>query len=342
MRNCRRKLSISLIIIFLLNILLSYNANAIDNSNNNKQLMRICEQVTKEPIDKNKVKDLVANGLSTEDAKFYLQFDRIVDILEKEEITIKLCEGYEEISDRDFAENQNYYRKKILEGDERAIIKALKTLNNLFLGQEYAEKLISTYSNKDTYEVVYPDGTKIIYTSKLKDLNEKRNEGINDLDSQCYINLKADEYKETLMDDGIAYSYEGIGAREGEWSFQSGLSYSKVYLYTEFILGEDNKSYITYARGGQSSYGVVNIANSTGATISRQQSEGKYNLPAEARNEVIFNVTGSFGGNFLALSLSVNPGANWTQYVVFRIFNPEEIDGDNYGARYTWHAAAFK
>lgn len=342
MKNCRRKLSISLIIIFLLNILLSCNANAIDNSNNNKQLMRVCEQVAGETVDKNKVKELVANGLSTEDAKFYLQFDRIVDILEKEQIIIKLCEGYEEISDRDFAENQNYYRKKILEGDEGALIKALSTLNNLFLGQEYAEKLINTYSNKDTYEVVYPDGTKIIYTSKLKDLNEERNEEINDLDSQCYINLNIDEYKETLMDDGIAYYGEGIGAREGEWSFQSGLSYSKVYLYTEFIFGEDNKSYITYARGGQSSYGVVNIANSTGGTISRQQSEGKYNLPAEARNEVIFNVTGAFGGNFLALSLSVNPGANWTQYVVFRIFETEEIGEGNYGARYTWHAAAFK
>jgi len=147
-------------------------------------------------------------------------------------------------------------------------------------------------------------------------------------------------YEEILMEEGVSYAYGKVEAKEAEWCFESELSYSKIHLYTEFLLGTDKISKINYARGGQSSYGVVNIANSTGATISRTYSEGK-DIPAEARNEVIFTVTGSFGASFLILSIGANPGYNWTQYIIFRLYEVEKID-DKYGAHYKWYAAEFK
>ena len=142
------------------------------------------------------------------------------------------------------------------------------------------------------------------------------------------------------MDDGLTYAYEKLSSREGEWSFESGVSFSKVYLYSEFELNDEGVSTIRYARGGQASYGIINIANSTGATISRAVSQGK-DLPAEARNEVVFTVSGSFGASFLSLSISVEPGMNWTQYIIFRLYEPEMV-GDYYASRYEWYAADYK
>lgn len=312
-------------------------------------------------ISKEEIKELVDEGLSSKDAEYYIKLNKIVMMLEEENIEVNLDKGIEDITDRDFINNKAYYRDKILEGDKIALKKALKSLDNIINGCEYTNRIISTFSDKTAYEIIYPDGTKVAYDTKVKE-NEKKS--LIERQEQKHLKNKSekaennighmkDEYKkkdlykpiklgyeETIMDKGITFAYENLGSREGEWSFESGVAFSKVYLYTEFQLGEDRVSTIKYARGGQSSYGIVNIANSTGAIIARAKSLGE-ELPAEARNEVIFTVSGSFGATFLILSLSVEPGMNWTQYIIFRLYEPKKID-EYYGAEYEWYAAEYK
>lgn len=313
----------------------------------NTELLEICEEARNMNINDYELKDLINSGLSKEDALYYFKVDKIVKLLEERKLEISLSDNIEEITDEEYINNLDYYREKVLQGDEVALKKAIKSLDNLFKGEKYAEKLVNTFSNINKYEIIYPDGTKIIYNAKIIsddyiDIEGRAEETFKKESNKFSLNNSYEGgYEEVLMDEGITYANGNLGAREAEWAFQSGLSYSKVYLYTEYILEDDKTAYITYARGGQSSYGVVNIANSTGAIISRVKNEGR-KLPAEARNEVIFTVTSAFGATFLVLSMSLNAGLNWTQYIIFRLNEVEEMYEGFYGAKYTWHAAAYK
>lgn len=325
------------------------------------EIKYICEEVRSMDIGEEEVHELVIQGLTKSDAEYYIRLDKIVSLLEQENIEVKLDEDIEDISDREFFNNQSYYREKILQGDKVALKKALKSVDNIINGSEYTEKIISAFSDKASYEIIYPDGSRIFYNTKVKESEKKalierqQQKGLKSKISENADNIGNNNdykgkhpiykpvklgYEETIMDQGVTFAYENLGSRDGEWSFESGLSFSKVYLYTEFQLSDNGVSTIKYARGGQSSYGIVNIANSTGAVISRTTSEGS-DMPAEARNEVIFTVSGSFGASFLILSLSVEPGMNWTQYIIFRLYEPRKIE-EYYGAEYKWYAAEFK
>lgn len=300
-----------------------------------KRIIEICDEVRTTPVDEEELLKLTREGLCKEDAEFYIKLDEIVERLEQCDLEVILDNSIEDITDKDFRNNKEYYRNQILKGDKVALKKAFKSLKNIFSEEEYTEKVINTFANKSAYEIIYPDGSKITYNTKnsqRENLNREKNIKKPVMDNKGY--------EEILMEEGVSYAYGKVEAKEAEWCFESELSYSKIHLYTEFLLGTDKISKINYARGGQSSYGVVNIANSTGATISRTYSEGK-DIPAEARNEVIFTVTGSFGASFLILSIGANPGYNWTQYIIFRLYEVEKID-DKYGAHYKWYAAEFK
>ncbi len=300
-----------------------------------KRIIEICDEVRTTPVDEEELLKLTREGLDKEDAEFYIRLDEIVERLEQCDLEVILDNSIEDITDKDFRNNKEYYRNQILKGDKVVLKKAFKSLKNIFSEEEYTEKVINTFANKSAYEIIYPDGSKITYNTK----NSQR-ENLNGEKNIKKPVMSNKGYEEILMEEGVSYSYGKAETKEAEWSFESELSYSKIHLYTEFLLGTDKISKINYARGGQSSYGVVNIANSTGATISRTYSEGK-DIPAEARNEVIFTVTGSFGASFLILSIGANPGYNWTQYIIFRLYEVEKIDV-KYGAHYKWYAAEFK
>lgn len=303
--------------------------------NDDKRIIEICDEVRTTPVDEEELLKLTMEGLGKEDAEFYIRLDEIIERLEECDLEVILDNSIEDITDKDFRNNKEYYRNQILKGDKVALKKAFKALKNIFSGEEYTEKVINTFANKSAYEIIYPDGSKITYNTKNSQRENLNRE--NNIKKPVISNAG---YEEILMEEGVSYAYGKVEAKEAEWSFESELSYSKIHLYTEFLLGTDKISKINYARGGQSSYGIVNIANSTGATISRTYSEGK-DIPAEARNEVIFTVTGSFGASFLILSIGANPGYNWTQYIIFRLYEVEKID-DKYGSHYKWYAAAYK
>lgn len=355
MKNTYKILLLTIVVAMIINITSPVWARGI-GENNDDRIKELCREVRQQNIEE-EVKSLSEDGMSREDAEYYIRLNNLVKQLENHNIEVLIDEGVEDISDQDFLINKAYYREKILQGDKKALKKALKSLDSLINGSEYAERVINTFSDKAAFQIIYPDGSKISYDTRSKESHERaaderelqRQGGASarSLGSSIDSFKKKKQYKpvklgyeESIMDEGITYAYDTVGWREGEWSFESGLSFSKVYLYTEFQLGRDGISKIKYARGGQSSYGIVNIANSTGAVISRPFSQGE-ELPAEARNEVIFTVSGSFGASFLILSLSVEPGMNWTQYIIFRLYDSEKIEGE-YAAKYEWYAAEFK
>ncbi len=336
-----KKLKVIVFIILITSFIFNSPIEVLALQNNKEKdderiIIQICNEVRNSPVDEEKLLKLTKEGLSKDDAEFYIRLDEIVERLEECDLEVILDNSIEDISDREFRNNKEYYRNQILKGDKVALKKAFKSLKNIFSGEEYTEKVMNNFTNKAAYEIIYPDGSKIIYNTKKlekKSLNKDESHSRKPIISNL-------AYEEMIMEEGVSYSHGNIEAKEAEWSFESGLSYSKVYLYTEFLLGKDKISKISYARGGQSSYGIVNIANSTGSTVSRTYSEGK-DIPAEARNEVIFTVTGSFGASFLILSIGANPGYNWTQYIIFRLYEVEKIDG-KYCAYYKWYAAEYK
>ncbi len=357
MKRRYRFILLSVVISFVINILSPVLVFSADRERDEEERIKeICAEVKQMNIDR-QVKELTSAGMTIEDAEYYVRLNNLVESLENENIEVLIDEDVEDISDHEFSINKAYYREKILDGDKRALKKAIKSLDTLINGSEYAERVISTFSDKAAFEIIYPDGSKISYDTRIKEssyraekeriLQKQNKDKVENLSEVLDNNKKKDVYntvnlgyEETVMDEGITYAYENLGWREGEWAFESGLSFSKVYLYTEFQLGSNGESTIKYARGGQSSYGIINIANSTGGVISRTSSGGG-NIPAEARNEVVFTVSGSFGATFLILSLSVEPGMNWTQYIIFRLYDSEKID-DEYVARYEWYAAEYK
>lgn len=356
MRRSYKVILFTIVVVLVINISSSVLAKDGISRGNEERINEICLEVKRMDISE-EVNELIAEGIKKEDAEYYIMLNNLVRKLEAENIELLIDKDVEDIPDHEFLINKTYYREKILEGDKRALKKAMKSLDSLINGYEYAEKVISTFSDKAAFEIIYPDGSKISYDTRVKESSERaeRERALQRKNKDSLENLrtllkgykKKDAYKpvklgyeETIMDEGITYAYDNIGWREGEWSFESGLSFSKVYLYTEYQLGSDGTSIIKYARGGQSSYGIVNIANSTGGVISRPSSNGE-EFPAEARNEVIFTVSGSFGATFLILSLAVEPGMNWTQYIIFRLYDSEKIDGE-YAARYEWYAAEYK
>lgn len=344
MKKIFKVISFGLLFLICFNLSqVTYIKAFAEENNSNPKLKDICDKIRNLKITEGELQELLDFGLSMEEAEYYYKLNEIVKQLEKHNIKVDLRDNIKEISDDDFANNISYYREQILLGNEAALKKALRTLNSLFEGKNYTYKLLRTFSNIESYEVIFPDGGKVIYSVKTNNQDEKNRvrevmNGENDIEG---FNKPDKGYEEVLMNEGITYAYKNLASREGQWAFQSGLSYSKVYLYTEFILMEDKKSYITYGRGGQSSYGIVNVANSTGAFISREKNEG-VKKPAEARNEVIFTVTAAFGAAFLILSMSINSGLSWTQYIIFRLYGAEDLGKDAYGAKYTWYAAAYK
>lgn len=290
------------------------------------ELQSICREKSSEEIDLEEYEELIGDGLTRSEAEFYIKFDKIVKEIEKRGLAVNL-EGYENsISDEEFSSNIGWYREKILEGDREAIAKGLTTVTNV-INEDLYRQISEAFYSGDYYETVFEDGSRISFVEK--NVSKIR---------EAEVDSVGDGYNEAVMEEGIVYPYDREHYKEGQWRFQSGISYSKVYLYVEYDIDEDSGvTEITYSRGGQSSYGVVSIANSTGASIVRQCSNKS--IPAEARNEVIFTVSSSFGATFLILSMSLNAGMSWTQYIIFKIYPvTEEFDG----AKYSWQAAEYK
>jgi len=116
-----------------------------------KRIIEICDEVRTTPVDEEELLKLTREGLDKEDAEFYIRLDEIVERLEQCDLEVILDNSIEDIADKDFRNNKEYYRNQILKGDKVALKKAFKSLKKIFSEEEYTEKVINTFANKSAY-----------------------------------------------------------------------------------------------------------------------------------------------------------------------------------------------
>jgi hypothetical protein len=265
-----------------------------------------------------KVQNLLDEGLNLTDAQYYAALDDVVKNMEKSGEEFTLEESVSLLSDEEVAKDINAYRARILNGDPAAIKKALDS-QIYSQGIDDLQALIEQNNGYQKYEIQYPDGSKIAYEGHISLI-----QGSDDI-------LLPSAYSEAYYQGG-QLSSSATYAKTTEWKFISGASYSSLAVYSVFALNRSTgTANITNATGGQSSYGVISIANAS-AGIDRAYNDQNIQQPAQASNQVVFQVSGSFGAAYAGLSISVNAGASWTQYAIYRIYG-DGIWGD-YAGKY--------
>lgn len=299
-------------ILCLTSSLLTINLVSADSNFSNKQTIQ------------QKIENMKADGLSQQDAEYYANFDDKVKQMEANKEEFKLDSNTPDLSDADVAKDVKKNRDNILQGDKAAIKQGLKSIARLHDKNTTAEmdSLMNQHQGQQEYVIQYPDGSKL---SVKQHLAEKVKDG----------NVYPSGYTEATMFSRHDYTSNGTyNNGYNEWSFITGVNYSKIRITFSFTLtnySNPGTVNMTYAMGAQSSYGVVGIANSNGGAISRAQNV-QPSTPAEANTQVIFNVSGSFSASYLALSIGVTLGASWTQYVYERLYG----DGMSWGVAATY------
>lgn len=261
---------------------------------------------------------LMDDGLSAEDATYYAELDYMVKDLEQKGQVIEIDESIPDMSDEEVIADIKAFRQKVLSGDKKAIKKALKSTAKMYQdGSQKMEKFIKDNPNKSKYELVYPDGSKITFfpgtVEKLSD----------DL-------VNPSGYKEAYMSTNNL-STGSWRISNVAWQFVSGISYAKIALvYSDHTVNTGSRYHeIIGALSGASSAGVV-LAQTSNAEITRAVNNNSLGLPAEVVAQANMSLSGSFSASYLTLSVSLNAGLGWTQYVFTR----------GYGDGVTGHYAA--
>jgi len=253
------------------------------------------------------IAELMQDGLSRKDAEYYAELDTMIRKMELSGETIQL-DAVDATETRVALANQVEFRERVLQKDPAAIKCALSMSSNLFLGQEDMKDLTRTYQGQNEYTIIYPDGSKIQYAAgSVEAADENR--------------LYASGFSTETFGSGTNTSYSNYDGW-GEYVMSNPSNYSKNRVDCEYTYSATGVT-MNYVEGNQSSYGFVLISNSNGGEISREKSTST--APAEANNQVVFQVSGSLGvGKEIRLvgvdiSVSIAAGANWTQTVYFRV-----------------------
>lgn len=251
------------------------------------------------------VSELMADGLSKKDAEYYAALDTMIRQMERTGEVLQLGDAVEAMDVDTALENQALFRARVLEKDPAAVKCAL-TMTSSLLGQQEMQALTATYQDQNEYTIVYPDGSKITYSSGTNEIKNPESLYASGTSSETFGSGTITQYT----------NYTGYG----EYKMTSGVNYSKNRVDVEYTYASTGVT-MTYAEGSQSSYGVVLISNSNSGEISREKSTST--KPAEANNQVIYQISGSVGGSVTLVgyevSVSISGGANWTQTVYFRV-----------------------
>ena len=257
-------------------------------------------------------------GLNKEDATYYAKLDNMLKEMKQNNEKIDLdSSDIKDLSDNDVTKDVKSFREKVLSKDKAALKKAVKSLTYI-KGTDETRKLMEKYRNMESYEIQYPDGSSVKVSGKLQKKDDNNN-----------LVTPSAAYSEAYMRTTYANG-NGNWSDTETWQFKSAAGIANSSIYAEFnITNYANPGTVTmtYARGGQSYLGVVQISNSNGGTITRLHNDQSTQKPAEACNQVVFYVTGSFSAGAYGLSLSVSAGAGWTQYTYVRVYGNGVIGG---------------
>jgi hypothetical protein len=252
-----------------------------------------------------KVIALQNEGLSKDDAEYYADVDDKVLELENKGIKYDL-KNVTAIAKEQIAADPAGFKRRVLELDPSAIKAGLSS--PIFSeGSEDVTKLMKDNPYQNEYTVQYPDGSYVSFKGipAKKSLNKTTEQVI----PQGYSEYVS--WQHYSNGDG---SYSGGST---EWKFATASSYSKTSVFNVSFTLSNNHSHLVSYQTGQASYGVVGISNAAQNSISDGYNISSY---AQAQDQVVFNVSGSFGATYYVLSISENTGAYWTQYADFRIY----------------------
>lgn len=257
-----------------------------------------------------KVQALINDGLSPTDAEYYATLDDEVAQLEANHTRINLGKEVP-MTAQQIAANPDELRKRVLSLDPAAIKATL--LSPIYSrGNADINSLIKQHPNQNKYVVQYPDGSSISATIDPGTL----------VSGQSSSSVTPQGYQEQIMSQQYT-NQDGNWQNGGyTWKYQDGSSYSSVGVFgVDYSVHKDYSS-ITGFQTGQSSFGIVEIANASGQiNYPSGYSNQTY---AQVENQVVFDVTGSVGFSaslgWFSMGVSVNAGAYWTQYAIFRVY----------------------
>ncbi|KEO81683.1 hypothetical protein [Tumebacillus flagellatus] len=281
------------------------------------------------------VNDLLQDGLSLDDAKYYAELDGLVKQLSNDNKVVSF-NGVEEVSDDYARTHPQEMRKRVLKLDPAALKKAAKSNVNLMEhGQTDIQKQIESdrkkNSIKQSYEVKYPDGSKVT----MKFGTEKAVDSSTDkVETNTHVIGPWNSSSFMFMDPGVTAS--GNYNTWCEWSFSSGVNYSKLkdilnWNYNKTSSVSTDTTRAVSDTGSSASYGVVQIDNESLSNIGSYNAQGVWQY-IQGYTDVRFKVTASFSASYMGLGVSGNAGAQWHQYAI------NEVDGsgtpEHYAATY--------
>lgn len=274
-----------------------------------------------------KVNALKEKGLNDEDAEYYASVDDLVAKFEKEGKVLEL-DKVTAMSQSDIIADPKGFKKRILAGDPAAIKAGLNS-PVMTQGTSDIAKLIEQNPEQERYIVQYSDGSFI-------EFEQSKGKNANKIDNEVRpLAYDEDQWWYSVNCGGAGGPANCINA-SANWTFGNGtywakaaimnLDYQVNYNPTSTVWTTSVGSYTP----GTSSSGFV----SYGSPTINTRSSASYNVGANsfptanryAEAQIFFGVTvsGSISGgvnfSFYSLSLSLNAGNNYTQYLMYRVY----------------------
>jgi hypothetical protein len=277
-----------------------------------------------------RIKEMVINGLSRKQAEYYVTLGDKFRQLEKEGIVIDVASA-PDLSQQEILSDPAGFRERILDLDPAAIKAALKS-PIYTQGYDDVKKLAQKYPKRGKYVVQYPEGSSVEMI----------------IDTGQRANAKAVEpsaYGQDIYWRSANCHGGGPGKcvnASTQWKFTGDLYWAKASVFNldYTISSKDShrywKSETGYYDVGSASDGVVTVTTpnkNTKADSTWWDSENGPVNPYWSQAQGYFNSTlshsvgGSINFVFASLSLDVNSGRSWTQYVNFRSYADAWVEG---------------
>lgn len=256
-------------------------------------------------------------GVSYKDAQYYAELDNKFIELERNKVVIDLSD-VEALSTQFALANPNSFKEMVMELDPAAIKTALQS-SSYVNGFDDVNELMEKNPNRAKYEIQYNDGSSVSVISSPGEPQEKKE-------------VTPSAYEEDIYWVSAHCGGSSCINASTEWTFTSALGYAKASIFNlNYGISYNGKDTYTMTVGnydvGAASYGVVTYSTPSKNTISSATYYvPNWGPPTNAQAQGYFNATvsASVGGSlnfaFGSLSLSVNGGASWTQYVNYRVF----------------------
>jgi hypothetical protein len=265
-----------------------------------------------------KVKDLTTMGATQEEADYYAALDDKIVELEKSKQRIDL-ENVIPISAQEIASNPKEFKQKILSLDPAAL-KAGFSSPSLTNGFNDASKLIKDNPGKSKYVIQYPDGSSVSLNFSAGVPGEKK-----EVTPKVYAEDMWGRAS-NCNGGGPGTCYQGLA----EWTFSSPIGWARAAVFNlDYTIALQNSTWtmtVGNFDAGAASYGSVIYStpnkNSIPSATYNEATDNYDSKYAQAQGYFNATLTGSVGTSFTfgALSMSINHGLSWTQYVNFRIW----------------------